>query len=293
MRTFLIIAISVLISVLITSLYMGKQTQTTSASSETAYERVTRTGVLRCGYAAWPMFLDKDTKTGKVSGMLPEIIETVAAHLQWEVEWVEEVGWDGFIQALKNGRIDMFCMAAWSSAERGKHVRFSSPIAYSAVNAYARAGDTRFDQDLFLLNDPAMRLAVIDGEMSSLIAQMHFPKAKQVALAGMIADPAQLLQNVALGKADAAFAETSLAKGYAEHNPDKIRLVTKTPFAVFASSFPVALEEEKLMTVFDAALVEMLNNGEIDRIISKHEPDRTIFLPVAKPYAYLPPNALP
>ena len=49
---------------------MPKTASQVEAKKETAYERVTRTGVLRCGYATWPPNVMKDPNTGKVSGII-------------------------------------------------------------------------------------------------------------------------------------------------------------------------------------------------------------------------------
>ena len=49
-----------------------------AADKESAYERVLRTGVLRCGYIAYPPHLIVDPATGTISGISHDIIEEAA-----------------------------------------------------------------------------------------------------------------------------------------------------------------------------------------------------------------------
>src|SRR4051812_48435106 len=76
---------------------------------ETAYERILRTGTLRCGYGIWPpVMLMKDANTGKISGVLVDITKEMAKALNLKVEWIEETGWAEWAEALKAHRFDVF-----------------------------------------------------------------------------------------------------------------------------------------------------------------------------------------
>ncbi len=291
MRTFLIVLLSVGLS-LIAGTFIGSSDEK-SSKQETAFERVMRTGTIRCGYAlAPPSILYKDTETGKLGGIFKEIIEQMASNLDLKVEWAEETGWGNVIESLQSKRFDVFCAPLWRNAERGRYVRFSTPLSFSASNAYVRHDDHRFDGDLNKLNDPKVKLATMDGEMSQVIARTHFTKAQEVSLPNL-ADISQLFLNVATGKADALFLEESTAQDFASKNPNKIRRLNSEPYQVFPNGLGVNLSEDELMTMLDSALLAMQNQGEIDRIIEKYEPNRSIFMPTAKPYLYIKPKDLP
>jgi hypothetical protein len=53
---------------------------------------------------------------------------------------------------------------------------------------------------------------------------------------------------------------------------------------VFPFKVAVAAEEYRFKNHLDIALEEMLNNGEMDRILDKYDPTHVLFLRVAKPY---------
>jgi ABC-type amino acid transport substrate-binding protein len=261
-------------------------------AQESTYDRVLRTDTIRCGYALWPPhLLTKDANTGRVQGAVVDIVEEMGRNLGLKIEWTEETGWGNFIEALESKRFDMFCAPLWQNAQRGKRVNFTVPIAYSALHLYVRKDDHRFDDGLEKLNAPEMKLATMDGEMSQIIANKRFPLAQQVSIP-QLGDVTQLLLSVADGKADGVFLEPSLAKDFSAKNMGKIRQATTAPYQVFANTFGILLGEEKFTHMINSALLEMLNQGAIDATLSKHMPDRSIFMPVVKPYTYIEPAPL-
>ena len=271
---------------------LGTRGPTAAAEAESVYDRVMRTKTIRCGYAQWPpAMLVKDANTGKITGIFHEIAEEMAVNLNLKIEWAEETGWGAFIEGLQSNRFDMFCAPLWQNAERGRLISYSRPLSYSASHVYARAGDMRFDNDLSLLNAPEYKIATLDGEMSSIIARKFFPRAQTVSLP-QLSDITQVMLDVVGGKADVTFMDPSIAKAFASKNPGMIRQATRIPYNIFPNVFGFRIGEEKFKGMIDSALGEMLNQGRIDKITEKYEPDRSIFMPVAKPYIYVEPAPL-
>ena len=60
MRLFLTVLLSVVLSLLAVSIYTGEGK---SGAKESAYDRVLRTGVLKCGYSVWPPYYTQDPNT--------------------------------------------------------------------------------------------------------------------------------------------------------------------------------------------------------------------------------------
>lgn len=132
-----------------------------AADKETAFERILRTGTIRCGYIIYPPQLMRDVNSGKISGFAADIIEHIASELSLKVEWAEETGTASMIDGLKSGRFDAVCNTVWASTVRTREAWFTDPVFFTAVNAYVREGDERFDNDISILNDPAYKIAVI------------------------------------------------------------------------------------------------------------------------------------
>src|SRR5580693_5757716 len=85
------------------------QIKTESAKAETTYDRVIRTGVLRCGYTPYSVGLMKDPNSGQLSGIYYDVITRLADNLKLKVDWVEEVGWGSQIEGLNTNRYDLIC----------------------------------------------------------------------------------------------------------------------------------------------------------------------------------------
>src|SRR5271167_4377726 len=74
---------------------------------ESLYDRVIRTGKIRCAYVIYYPDCIKDPNTGKLSGIGIEAIELIAKKLGLTAEWTEEVGWGTMMEGLQTGRYDL------------------------------------------------------------------------------------------------------------------------------------------------------------------------------------------
>jgi lysine/arginine/ornithine transport system substrate-binding protein len=280
----LLVVILSLATAFVTARYIAPHSGEAVTAKESAYDRVLRTGILRCGYADWPPHVfTKNAITGKVSGIFADVTEAIAAKLGLKVEWTENTGWGSFIESLRTHRIDAFCAGGWRNAERGKYVTYTSPIFYNAVYPYVRMDDHRFDKDLSTADNSGIRISAMDGEESDIIAKHHFPKAAEVSVPqlGQITD---IFLNVATDKADIVFNEPSLADDFIKANPGKLRRASNTPFETFQTSLNIEIHETQLRDMLDSALIELQNNGTVDAIITKYNSDPKVFLRAAKPY---------
>lgn len=241
-----------------------------SHTQETAFERVMRTNTLRCGYGIWAPGLTKDAQTGQLGGIFYDYLNAIGQHTGIKIEWASEVGWGDFPAALNSGRIDAMCFGAWPKAQTAKEVLFTKSVYTLPIRAYVRADDTRFDGQLAKANDPAITIATMDSELSSQIAAAQFSAAKTLSVP-QLSDAATLLLNVATSKADITFTDAWTASLYMQKNPGQIKAVTETvPLRQFGHTIPVALGEQNLVALLNAATDEMLGNGEMDAIIAKH-----------------------
>ncbi|MDD3182723.1 MAG: ABC transporter substrate-binding protein [Alphaproteobacteria bacterium] len=250
---------------------------------ETVYERVMRTGTIRCGYGTWPQFDMKDPNTGTMSGINVDYMNEVGKALELKVEWSEEVGYGSFIEALNGDRIDMMC-GVWPNAPRSKQADFSHPIEYTAIAAFVRADDVRFDESLSKLDDPAYTIATIDGDMALLIAKQDFPRAKIFSLPQM-SDLGLMVSNVAEGKADIAFTDVTIGLEFMKNNPGKIKMMhPENPVRIGANAMAVKKGQQDFLNMIDITTDELLFSGVIERILTKYEKYPGSFYRVAKPF---------
>lgn len=249
----------------------GCQQEPRKPAQEDAFSRVIRTGQIRVGYISYPPSFIKDPNTGTYSGIFHEVLLRTAENLGLRIEYVEELGWGTMIEAVSSGRVDLVCTGIWPTAARGRGAEFTVPIYFSAVRAYARADDRRFDRNLSLANRPGIKIATIDGEMTSIIARSDYPLAKSSSLP-QETDVSQVLLEVVTKKADLTFVEAAVAQAFIANNPGSVRPVGDVPpVRVFPNVMMVGKGEFRLLSLINVAIDELANNGIVDQIITKYE----------------------
>lgn len=253
-------------------------------SGKTLYDRVLKSGKIKCAYVVSDPGCIRDPNTKKLRGIGPDVLEKVAKNLGLQLDWSEEVGWSTMIEGLRTNRYDMVACPIWANAVRAKFVDFSHPLYFSQVCAYVKTGNTKFSKDLSLLNSDQVRVSTIDGEMADMIARADFPKAKRVSLP-QLSDLSQMLLNVSTNKADVTFAEPSVAVGFMKRNPNALtNIIPNRPIRVFPNTFLFNKNEEAFKSMLDVSIDEVINSGEVDTIIRKYEPYPNACRRVAKPY---------
>ena len=256
---------------------------------ETSFERVLRTGVLRCAYAAYTPSVIIDPNTRQLSGIFYELTTLIGHHLGLKVEWVEEVDYGLIPQGFKTGRYDLFGGAVWPISERSKVSNFTSPVYISPVGVYVRADEKRFTT-VDSINDPACRIAVHEGDIQDSIARSSFPLATRHAVPQMTSTEL-MLEEILTNKADATFVEPFFADSFMKHSPGALKnIATSNPVRVFGNVMMFDNDDWRLKVMLDTALQEIQGTGIIPRLIEKYTGSPRTFFLIAK--SYQEPKAL-
>jgi ABC-type amino acid transport substrate-binding protein len=251
---------------------------------ESLYERVIRTGKIRCAFIPYPPYCVKDPNSGRVYGIGIDALQLIGKKLGLTIEIGEEVGYGTMVEGLQTGRYDMVAMPVWPIASRAKVAGFSKPLCFNCMFAYAKKGDRRFANHLERINSSDITIPTIDGEAAAVVADTDFPKAKKLAMPQMTEYP-QLLLNVVTGKADVALVEAGFAHGYLKHNPGVVENIDPDrPVRVFPCCWMFKRGELEFKAMLDTVLDEVINSGALDRIIDKYQSDSVILYRVAVPY---------
>lgn len=254
-----------------------------AAEKESAYDRVMRTGTIRCGYIQWPSVLDKDPNTGALSGAFYDFVEEIGKQLSLKILWAEEVNYATPFEGFSSGRYDVFCGPIAPTAARSREADFTSPFAYWPFYLYVREGDTRFDGKYEMANDPGVKLMGYDGDYSSIIAAQDFPKAQLVSIA-QLADPAQALLEISGGRADAFATDPVMADRYISHNPGKVRRVPGPPLRSLPTTIALPPDEFRLWRMLDITVQDIAGTGGIEKILDKYPGLDKHLLRTALPY---------
>ncbi|MDD5586300.1 MAG: transporter substrate-binding domain-containing protein [Alphaproteobacteria bacterium] len=281
------IILAVLISAVLASTatyYLGAaRYDTPAAAKESRLEQIKRTGVLRCGYIIWPPVLTKDPNTGKIGGLFPDLIEEIGKQLSVKIEWTTEMASGQMFSDMALNKYDMGCMAYFVTPGRVREGSMTLPVLYWPTFLYARANDTRFENNYARANDPAVTFATMDGEFSSIGAQEFFPKASTASVP-QISSSAELLSLVVSKKADLVVTEPLTYLDYLKSNPGTLHQVKGKPVFVGAASMPLPAREPDLKEAIDGTLTYLQGLGFIDKLLSKYEMPEMKFLRPVKPY---------
>ncbi len=257
---------------------------TTPVAQRSTYDRIMSTGTIRCGYLTYPPYCMKDPNTGNLTGIFVEAIEMVGKRLGLKVVWADEVGYESLFEGLRSNRYDIFAGGLWPNADRAKAADFSIPIFYSAFKAYGRSSENRFHSNLQAINSPQITIAVLDGAMEDLIAKSDFPLAKRLSLP-QLSPFSQNLLNIRTKKADVTFAEPGIISLFLKNNPNSLKeLAPNQPLRIFGNTYAFNIGEITFKNMINTVLEELLNSGEIERLIKKYELAPGAFYPVARPY---------
>ncbi len=253
------------------------------AAKESVYDRVMRTGVIRCGYWVAAPLIIKDPNTGAISGAYAEYIEALGKALNLKIEWAGEINLGTYLQDLNQGKFDAECATGWPNALRGKQVEYTSPIGYLPMYAYAKEGNTSFDNNLDSINDPSVRFSGHDGGTNTLVQQKFFPKSQLISVTGDVGF-AEPLNMIKYGKADVTVVTSFEGEGFISSNPNSIRKIPSSPIRIISINISVAANEIRLLNMLNTATYELLYDGTIESFFTKYKIEPSVLLRVAKPY---------
>jgi len=258
-----------------------------AADKESAFDRVMRTGIIRCGYWVAPPMIIRDPNSGKMSGAFVEYVEALGKALDLKIEWAGEINLGTYLQDLNQGKFDAECSTGWPNALRGKQVEYTSPIGYLPLYLYVRNDNKSYDQALDRLNNPDVRFSGHDGGTNALVQQKFFPKSQLIAVPGD-APQSEPIDMVKFGKADVTAVTSFEGENYMNANPDTIRRVLSDPVRIIPINISVAAYEFRLVNMLNTATDELRHDGTIEKLFRKYDIGRETLLRVAKPYETAP-----
>ncbi len=239
---------------------------------------VKNTHVLRAAYINYPPSMTVDPNTKAKTGIMPDVIGEIGKAMGVQVNYVEETTFASMTDTLANGRADIVVSGIWPSSTRALQADFSRVVYYSPVYAYVRSDDKRFDGKLGAINNSSVRVATIDGEMSSIVAQSDYTSAAVVSLPQQD-DVSQLLLQLTSKKADVTFVEPAIADQFLAKNPGSIRRVTGVePVRLFPNTFLFRKGDTALRDAINISIVELTNSRKISAVIKPYDPDGSHFI---------------
>lgn len=259
-----------------------------AAALNPAMARIEATQTLRCGYVPYYPAMVKDEKTAEFKGFDVDLMQAVTQRLGVKLEWSVESSWMNVVTDLTAGKFDMLCNTYWTNPQTAQHTLYSRPIFYQPLFIAAREADTRFDNDLQRINAKDITIAVLDGDAPVEIAAETFPQAKLHALPHNVPF-AQVMLEVASGKADVTIVDANNFGGFAAANPGQLKLVqVDKPVRVLPVSFVFGPHDYLLKNAVDNVLDQMILEGSAAKIVKRGATHPSALYPAIIPYVQIP-----
>lgn len=255
---------------------------------ESVFDRVIRTGTIRCGYAIWYPQMTKDPNTGALGGYDYDIMNAIGAILNLKIDWAEETGWGTAQEGVASGRFDMACNGFWGPPARTRSVMLTRPFIHQPLFVVVGSKVKIQDKKTYeWLNDPKYKIANLSGGIGDLIIHDHFPKATVVNAAELSAD-GNVLADIAAGKVDFTISNVTPVERYLEQNKGRLVLLDKA-VAVAANTMLLPGDDVRFKHMIDVSINYLLDSGGIRTIMEKYlGRDKRAWLAPAPSYEVAP-----
>ncbi|MFZ2587415.1 MAG: transporter substrate-binding domain-containing protein [Alphaproteobacteria bacterium] len=257
-------------------------TSTSSSTVETTFQRVLRTGQLRCGYYMFKPMTWKDPATGEMKGMAVDFAHELEIRSGIKLVWAEEAGFGTIFEGLKTKRYDAICTPAWPDGRMARAVDFGRTWFFSAIIPVVKESETRLTS-VTQLNSPDVTITSHEGDADEVLAKTMFPKAKQLPIPPS-ADTGMVEMNLFTGKADVVLTDVNRIYQVNPNSSQKLKALSTEPLQLFPLQIAVNKGDEQLNAFLNTNVEAMLNDGTMERILKTHEPGPNAYLRVAKPY---------
>jgi ABC-type amino acid transport substrate-binding protein len=270
--TVLAVIFIAVLSAFVTVRYIPQSVEITK--EESSYDRIMRTGVVRCGYLVWEPAVIKDPNTGQLSGVVYDLYKKVFDSLDLKVEWIE-ANIATYIEDLNSGKYDVECAGGFPTALRGKHVAYTKPLFYAPFHFFVRTDSPLKSVDE--INDPKVRFAVMDGDATQYYRQEYFPNSTVINLPG--GDLSQVMLQVVYGKADVTIWDALSAEPLLRSHEGQLRPLANNKINAIAVNMSVPHSEVALLNMLNTAITELHQFDSIRAVVKNYKlaPDAVVY----------------
>lgn len=229
---------------------------------KTAEDTDTNAKVLTMGTSAdYKPFEYIDTAKGaEPIGIDIDIAKAITDKLGYKLE-IHDMDFGGLIASLQNGQVDFVASAMSATDDRKKSVDFSD-IYYTSKHVVVSKKGSGIKS-----------VADLEGKkVGAQLGSIQQDKANELAEETPLTVDArnripELIQEIKVGRMDAAIIEDTTAQGYLEGNSDIESFTIEDTDGGYAIAFP---KDSELTEKFNQELKKMIENGEIDNIVKKY-----------------------
>lgn len=237
-------------------------TQTLAADS---LQAILARDVVRIGAVSAPPWYQKDLRTNEWTGLVPDLAQAIFTPSGIAIEYVD-TQWGTAAAGLQADRFDL--LGGFNKTpERAKAVDFTRPIGAHKMGVLTLEEDLTRYRTWDDINDPAIRLAAIDGSAAVTLLQPKLTRTQWV----IVPNSEALQLEVESGRANALLTNDIQMALYIERR-GRGHAVFPEPIQAQATNIGLAKDRETLRNWLDNRLEALDKDGTLDRIWAKYVP---------------------
>lgn len=204
----------------------------------------------------------KDEKTGEITGFDIELIKAIAEDQGFEVE-IQAMGFDGLVNAIKTGTIDIVASGMTINEERQKEVDFSIPYVNSGLALAVHAD-----------NNDIKSVADLKGKTVSVqIGSTGSQQAQDLIDEGLLGDLRTfdtvdiVMREVDNGNVDGTINDLPVTNAYIAKSDNSLKVIEE----LTSEEYGFAVQKgSPLKAKIDAGLKNLKENGKIAELEQKY-----------------------
>ena len=217
-----------------------------SVAAADVLDDIIERGTIRVGVAEFAPWTIK-TKSGELIGFEIDVAKKIAADMGVQPEF-EVYPWDGIIEALQEGDIDVIAGGMAITPARALQVNFSRPLARSGVSIATNVRKTENIKTLKELDDERVVITVVADTFAASVAQTFFGQANIKTYASSA--PAE--RDVVEGRAHAYLATVPEVNFLALKNSRAVDVPMAEPLLASSEGLAVKKGEQELLNFLNA-----------------------------------------
>ena len=204
---------------------------------------------------------DEDSET--IVGIDAEIAGLIVEALGLELV-IEDMEFSSIITAVQTGKIDIGMAGMTVTEERLKNVNFSTSYAKGVQSVIVPEGSPITGIDDLFAEGADYMIGVQESTTGHIYAEGDFGADKVVA----VSNGALAVEALKAGKVDCVIIDNEPAKAYVAAN-EGLKIL-ESSYADEDYAISISKDNEELLDAINAALEELIENGDVQDIIDKY-----------------------
>ncbi|MGV6875240.1 substrate-binding periplasmic protein [Pseudochelatococcus sp. B33] len=251
--------------VLLLSVVALAMASVSTAQAQGILDRIQRDKVVKIGYSLYPPLIDRDPKTGEMTGYFVDAANYIFGELGVKIEY-SELSFANLIASIQSGAVDLSIADSFMTVRRAAAIDFTRPLLFVGESFVVRKDEERFSQ-IEDLNQPEVKIAVLQGGSGAEFVRRALPNAQLIEL--NTTNKAAPFLEVAAGRADAGLNDSTAAKRYLEQDPNAKSLL-KEPFNIHPSAWVVKKGEADFLNFVNASLNYLIFSGKFQEMAAQY-----------------------